>query len=324
VKNVILIFCAIFAVLTGKRSRIIKKPTVENSGNGYGFPSDFPVLIKSDGYGKGGMLFGFGGDNTLDKNGNRAKITRNPVVLIHGNGIHAEDAEYGWVYWRKYLKEAGYNDSEIWAVSYLGKPYVAQLNNPVRTNINDVRKFIDSVINYLGVKHVDIVGHSLGCNLIRSYLRGLEGTTKDVIINPSLERFNQIGSMVLLAGGNYGMGKSSLSPEFKTGGELMNALNTYNGIWDPSPKGQKSTEKMASDDRWKKTTGTDDNTITYAAVISENDTCDLLQKDTSGLEGADFCRSYQSGKRGLKAHKWVIQNKEVFDDCLQYLNVRKD
>lgn len=323
-KKVMLILCAIFSVLTGKKTRKIRKPTVLKAGNGYGFPADFPILIKSDGFGKGGILYGFGGDSTLDKIGNRGKITRNPVVLIHGNGVHAEDEEYGWIYWRKYLKEAGYHDSEIWAVSYLGKPYVAQLKNPVRTNINDVRKFIDSVIEYLGVKRVDIIGHSLGCNLIRSYLRGLEGTTKEVKFNPVLERFDKIGSMVLIAGGNYGMGKSSLSPEFKTGGELMNALNTYNGIWDPSPKGQMSLDKMVSDERWKKTTGTDDNTLTYVAIISENDTCDLLQKDTSGLEGADFCRSYHSGKRGLKAHKWIIQSEEVFNDCFKYLNVKKD
>ncbi len=74
------------------------------------------------------------------------------------------------------LGEAGYNQSEIWAVSYLGRQLLGDGNvdnpNAFSNNVNDFRKWIEEVMDYLDVDEVDIIAHSLGCTLARSWIEG--------------------------------------------------------------------------------------------------------------------------------------------------------
>lgn len=111
---------------------------------------------------------GFGGGNCT--------ATRTPVVFIHGNGDNATswDAPPGnvagfttpprSVYAE--LKEQGYNDCELFGVTYLtederklgnvGKNF----HKPAKYRI--IRDFIKAVQAYTGKPKVDIVSHSLG------------------------------------------------------------------------------------------------------------------------------------------------------------------
>lgn len=113
---------------------------------------------------------GFGGGHCRDK------ITRTPVVLIHGNGDNA----IGWdspaaaragtperksVYDK--LKARGYNDCELFGVTYLDddEQTHAQRNFHQPKKYEIVWKFIQSVKAYTHSPQVDIVGHSLGASM---------------------------------------------------------------------------------------------------------------------------------------------------------------
>ena len=115
---------------------------------------------------------GFGGGDCRDK------VTRTPVVLIHGNG----DSAIGWaspgparrgkpqrpsVY--DAMKGQGYNDCELFGITYLDRE--EQDLGHTADNIHQPKKyeiiwqFIQSVKAYTGSPQVDIVGHSLGVSM---------------------------------------------------------------------------------------------------------------------------------------------------------------
>lgn len=285
-----------------------------------GFPSDFPVLQDTGGLGSGTTLTGFGGNLSLDQAGNRAAVTRNPVILLHGNGGSANSATWGWETFRNFLKAAGYNDSEIWAVSYLGENNSsADMSDPHRNNIEDVRRFIDAVIAYLGVTKVDIIGHSLGCGMARSYMLGLQ---TDGTWDNSKNRLDVVGTLVTLAGANYGLGPYSMS-EFKTGSSWEINSHKYNGVTDDTPRGASSTAQMTSPvSNWKAATGLDNNTITYVAFTAVNDFVDQQNTDTGRLVGANLNKRYNLGS-STTGHEEIIKNQTVFNDLLPYLNTQQ-
>ena len=77
---------------------------------------------------------------------------------------------------KSFLKElAGYDDTEIWAMDYLGENNTRlDLNDPHRNHIARFRTFADQVRDYLGVERLDFIAHSLGCGVVNGYLRGLQ------------------------------------------------------------------------------------------------------------------------------------------------------
>ncbi|OOV09200.1 extracellular native short-chain-length polyhydroxyalkanoate depolymerase PhaZ7 [Rhodoferax fermentans] len=118
---------------------------------------------------------GFGGGA-----GCQDKITHTPVVLVHGNG----DSAIGWdspaparagkpqrpsVY--QELKARGYNDCEVFGVTYLDPAKQEQEFSHTASNFHQPSKyeviwqFIESVKAYTGSTKVDIVGHSLGVSM---------------------------------------------------------------------------------------------------------------------------------------------------------------
>jgi pimeloyl-ACP methyl ester carboxylesterase len=114
---------------------------------------------------------GFGGFG-----GGDCKASRTPVVFIHGNGDNATswDAPPGnvtgfdtpprSVYAE--LKARGYNDCELFGVTYLGED--ERVLSKVGKNFHQppkyriIRDFIKAVKIYTGKSKVDIVSHSLG------------------------------------------------------------------------------------------------------------------------------------------------------------------
>ncbi len=200
---------------SGASIRMVR-PVAEIAGNSHGFPADFAPIMDNGGLGKGTFLTGKGGDWTKTRDEHRAVIAnsnKRAIIHIHGNGGNAYAPDWDGREFYQYLKDNyGYTDSHIWAVSYLG------LNNRTKQrgctayarNIEDVRNFIDSVIEYLDVDKVDIIGHSLGGGTIRGYINGLEANdvslNSTVVFNESLRRHDKIGTAVLLAGLNRGMG----------------------------------------------------------------------------------------------------------------------
>ncbi len=118
---------------------------------------------------------GFGGGA-----GCQDKITHTPVVLVHGNG----DSAIGWdspapartgkpqrpsVF--EELKARGYNDCEVFGVTYLDPAKQEQEFDHTASNFHQPSKyeviwrFIESVKAYTGSPKVDIVGHSLGVSM---------------------------------------------------------------------------------------------------------------------------------------------------------------
>jgi hypothetical protein len=213
-----------------------------------------------------------------------------------------------------FLKAAGYNDSEIWAVSYLGATNAAaDMSDPHRNNIADVRNFIDAVRTYLGVQKVDIIGHSLGVGMMRSYLLGLQqsGTWDN-----SQNRLDAVGTLVSLAGANYGLGTASLS-EFKTGSTWEVNSHKYNGTVDDTPSGYPTTDQIGS---YKGQTALDNSQITYVAFWAIGDFVDAQNSNTGRLVGANINKGYSLGA-SLTGHEQIIKDQGVFNDLLPYLNM---
>ena len=127
---------------------------------------------------------GFGGGSCV--------ATKTPVVFLHGNGDTAIsfDMPPGAVsgYTRparspyEELKAAGYNDCEIFGVTYLsaderGSP---QYNYHEPYTYNLIKTFIDRVKTYTGKSQVDIVAHSLGSSMALAMIQyhGYSGSVR--------------------------------------------------------------------------------------------------------------------------------------------------
>ena len=206
------------------------------NGNSYGFPPDFPLIMDTGGQGAGSYLYGNGGNTSLDKTGNRAEIqssSKRVVILIHGNaGTHKYWTNNGIAYGRPYISfrnlllNNGYSEALIWAVSYQGQGGTFD-TQPIRKNIDDIRNFIDAVIEYTGVSQVDIIALSFGCSLARGYVLGFQSNGSFKI---SLRRLTKVGSMILMSGCNYGLGKNLADPDWNSNSPLYDLSSTNNFV----------------------------------------------------------------------------------------------
>lgn len=269
-----------------------------------GFPSGFNAA----------GLGGFGGDKSKDQAGNRAAVQRIPIILLHGNSGTATHRQWGWSTWYSYLKAAGYNDSEIWAPSYLGG---GSLEDHCGDVIGPVRQFIDNVIAYLGVAKINIVGHSLGGMMVTSYLKGLKAGTVSTWEN-SNNRFDKVNTVITIASANYGL-TGMVSGDFKQGSAWEVSSHRYNGVTDDTPHGLNDTAQMTSyNSSWNVSSSLDDNTINYIGVTAEGDYCDSAVPGTSRLNGANLNIKFNCGS-GLTGHEQILKTQAVFDAILPYL-----
>lgn len=115
--------------------------------------------------------------------GGTCTATKTPVVFIHGNGDNAISFDmpagavsgYTTPTRSQYeeLKAAGYNDCELFGVTYLSADERAnpQINYHEPYTYDMLKTFIDKVKAYTGKSQVDIVAHSLGSSMALAMIK---------------------------------------------------------------------------------------------------------------------------------------------------------
>ncbi|HVE86804.1 MAG TPA: alpha/beta fold hydrolase [Myxococcales bacterium] len=170
------------------------------------FKPDFQRWLQSHGYGdydfakNPNSLPSFGGRSRSNE-----KLTRQPVILIHGNA----DTAAGWNQAVADYKKAGYKDSEIYVMSW-GDGKVSSAGNNYHSEhyLREVRGFIQAVKDYTGADKVDVVGHSMGVTLAR---KAIKGGTGDDQASPGgtydlgKPISDEVDTFVGIAGGNKGL-----------------------------------------------------------------------------------------------------------------------
>lgn len=326
-----------------------------------GFPDDFVTLYTqkygsfrdTGGKGEGQTLGGFGGMKDKTRAENQAALRHVPVILLHGNGVHARHTKevrtkmfipipiptLGVWPIRDFLvneMEDAYNDAEIWAISYLGSdppPSEAELGPMVQNNLPDIRRFIDTVIEYLGVDKVDVIAHSLGNNMAKGYMNGFQN---DNSWDNSKNRLDRIGTYVSLAAGHYGVGSPMpfLPPSDTDPGSTFEiGAHTFNSIADNTPYGALTTDQRSDNPEWIEQTSLDDEVATggrdliyYVAIRSNKDFVDEKNDESSRLVGAHVNQEFDFTKHGefdplnLVEHSRVITERSVFDTYAPCLN----
>jgi len=219
---------------------------------------------------------------------------------------------------RGFLKDlAGYKDAEIWAMDYLGENNaLADLNDPHRNHIAGFRAYVDQVRDYLGVKNMDFIAHSLGCGMVNGYLRGLQ---PDGEWDNNNHRLDVVSTFVSLAGATYGLGLGGIS-EFRTGSPFEVNSHRFNGVIDDTPGGEVDLAQQDSPQpTWKKTSSLDNDAIRYVAVTAVGDFVDSQNRDTGRREGANLNKRFDLGG-GADGHEKIIKSQTVFATFKGHLN----
>ena len=137
------------------------------------FPSGFPAIEDASLTNK--TLLGFGA---------AGKVTRTPVIFVHGNNDTPYPTAcnpYGRVQaFAQFLADSGYSTSELWAIGYEGdqcdltpttQPRRSSIAHTDQANVPDLRRFVRAVLAFTGATEVDIVAHSLGVTIVREWMR---------------------------------------------------------------------------------------------------------------------------------------------------------
>ena len=166
------------------------------------FAKDFPKLKDSE------WKFALGGFGGVRRKAPRRHV---PVIFVHGNNTDHGD----WYPVRDDFRAAGWNDQELWALSYNGlggnNGTALTRENPEAmaerqdlggsgvgrvtendVNVPDLYAFIKAVRAYTGSTRFSLVGHSLGVTLARKTLK----------VHPELRR--DLVAFVSISGGNHG------------------------------------------------------------------------------------------------------------------------
>jgi predicted alpha/beta hydrolase family esterase len=117
------------------------------------------------------------------------------IVFVHGNGSRAQGSTgdpNGWYNTYKYLRERGWNNSELFAVNYAYDNILLAAQNDHRSSFtNRVKDFINAVYSYTG-KKVTIVAHSLGVTVSRKAMK--DGNL-----------YGKVETFVAISGANHGL-----------------------------------------------------------------------------------------------------------------------
>src|SRR5262245_47761337 len=163
------------------------------------FPADFPVILDAS---LGVPVIGFGAAG-------RGKHT--PVIFLHRNNDTAfltTATPLGKIDdMAQFFADHGYAASELWGLGYQGDQCDLAQNPTNRSggahstvaNVSDLRRFVHAVLTYTGARQVDIVGHSLGVTLARTWLR-------------TDRAFHLVRRFVAIDGPNHGIINCSPSP----------------------------------------------------------------------------------------------------------------
>jgi pimeloyl-ACP methyl ester carboxylesterase len=138
---------------------------------GTSLPPDFPVITDAS---LGVPVLGFGASGP---------VRRTPVIFLHGNNdtpFPTACNPFGSVHaFAQYFVDHGYAPGEVWALGYQGdqcdlltdQTQRSGMAHATQANVPDLRRFVHAVLAYTGADQVDIVGHSLGVTLARTWLR---------------------------------------------------------------------------------------------------------------------------------------------------------
>jgi len=171
-------------------------------------------------------LGGFGGGNCV--------ATRTPVVFVHGNSVNAtffaRPSSSGAPSVYDTLKAAGYNDCELFGITYLSPAEQAnrQLNYHTSAKAARIRDFIQAVKAYTGKSKVDLVAHSMGVTV------AIHGITFGNL-------WGSIGTFINVSGGLKGLSTclavGFANPAFPTcGSQNLFDSNTF-GFWPDGAAG---------------------------------------------------------------------------------------
>jgi len=274
------------------------------------FPADFPIP---------GILTGFGGDRSKTQAQHRASLKKTPVILVHGNAGHSAHPKWGMEIMKGFLKAEGYQDCEIWAMDYLGENNGSvNLPNPHRDH--PFRLFVDRVREYLGVKKLDFIAHSLGCGMVNGYLRGLQGGIQsNGQWDNSAHRFGVAGTFVSLAAATYGLGVGGVG-EFRTRSDFELKSHQTDAVVDDTPRGSNNAgAQEAPVSSWIGVSGLDNNELRYVAIIAANDFVDAQNPNTGRREGAHLNKRFNLGS-GVDGHEKIIKSQTVFNTFKGSLN----
>jgi hypothetical protein len=169
---------------------------------------------------------GFGGGNCV--------ATRTPVIFVHGNTVNAtfiaKPSTNGAPTVYDTLRAAGYNDCELFGITYLSptEQDSEPLNYHTGTKAAMIRDFINAVKAYTGKSKVSILAHSLGVTV------SLHGITYGNL-------WGSIESFINVAGGLKGL-SSCLSvgyanPAFPTCGSQNIFDSNIFGFWPDGAAG---------------------------------------------------------------------------------------
>jgi len=178
----------------------LASPAVAADQVGTSFPADFPVINDAS---LGVPVIGFGA---------AGRVRHTPVIFLHGNNDTPFPIPlcnpFGYIHsMAQFFADHGYAASELWGLGYQGDQcdLITQPTNrssgahSTVANIPDLRRFVHAVLDYTGARQVDIVGHSLGVTLARTWLR-----TDDA--------FHLVRRLVAIDGPNHGIINCSPSP----------------------------------------------------------------------------------------------------------------
>jgi pimeloyl-ACP methyl ester carboxylesterase len=265
-------------------------------------------------------LTGFGGDTSMNQAQHRDSIRKCPVLLVHGNAGNSVHPDWGMQAMKAFLKKAGYQDCEIWAMDYLGEDNEQLIMGSVHADhIDGFRAFVDKVRDYLDVQRLDFIAHSLGCGMVNAYLKGLQSNGE---WDYEDQRCNLAGTFVALAGATYGLGPQAGQDarDFATGGIFERASHHFRDIdIEDTPFGPVLSAQSAPVDAWRAASALDDSEIGYVAVIARHDLCDMQHADTSRRVGANANKVFELGF-GQVGHRRVIHEQTVFDFFLPFMN----
>lgn len=169
---------------------------------------------------------GFGGGNCT--------ATRTPVIFVHGNSVNAtfiaRPSTTGVPSVYDTLKAAGYNDCELFGITYLSPSEQAnqQLNFHTPTKAAMIRDFITAVKAYTGKSRVDILAHSMGVTV------ALHGITFGNL-------WSSIDTFINVAGGLKGLSSclavGFANPAFPTCGSQNLFNSNIFGFWPDGAAG---------------------------------------------------------------------------------------
>ncbi|KAF8376540.1 fil-1 [Pristionchus pacificus] len=185
-----------------------------------GYKDDF---VRADNAGTQGS---YGG-----KTDDSQKVTKTPVIFIHGNSDAAlrqgfgRNDNIGWENTIDYFLKHGYTSAELYATSWGDtNPAHASSRTHDCATTQRLRRFLEAVIAYTGADQVSMVTHSMGVTLGRKIIKGGKITANDGNCDLGVP-IRVVDVFVGLSGGNYGLcnceGVDTMEP----------TCNKQDGLW---------------------------------------------------------------------------------------------